>query len=166
MSGMEFAPGQLAEYPLELELPRPRLGAAVRLRAHLRGPWLDRQFASGVQSWASPSHAARALQLTNPRRRRFLARSLERLVEEAARPPLPARAASIRVCRSEVKEAREEVVAIVARLREPDPVDAHGIAALLELLRDGCGPVYVPLRPGALRSALQMVLDGLEPPGV
>jgi hypothetical protein len=165
MSGMDFAPGQLAEYPLDLRLPRHRLGAAVWLRAHLRGPWLDRQLASGVQSWASPNHAARALHLTNPRRRRSLARSLERLLEEAARPPLPTRTASIGVCRTQVREAREEVVAIVAKLRKPGPVDAHGIAALLELLRDGCSPLYVGPRPGALRSALQTVLDRLEPPG-
>jgi hypothetical protein len=63
-----------------------------------------------------------------------------------------------------VLQAHEEVVAIVARLRHPDPVDVHGVARLLELLRDGCGPVYVPIGPGALAAALRVVRDQLEPP--
>jgi hypothetical protein len=125
---------------------------------------MDRQLASGVPSWASPNHAAWALHLTSPGRRRSLARSLERLLEDAARPPVPTRATSIKPCGAQVIEAGDEVQAIVTRLRDPDPVDARGIAGLLELLRDGCGPVYVPLRPGALVSALRLLLDQLEPP--
>jgi len=77
----------------------------ARLLARLRAPWLDRQLAAGTVTWRSESHAARALQLSSDRRRRALARSLERLVTDAHQPPTPVKTAAILVCREQVLDA-------------------------------------------------------------
>lgn len=134
------------------------------LSARLRAPWLDRQLAAGVPSWHSRAHAARALQLTSDRNRRRLARFLERLVERAEERPAPFRSASVPPCRAQVREARPLMLAIALRLRTVAPVDARGIARLMDLLSDGGGPCYVPTHPHALSSALLTVDESLDVP--
>lgn len=129
----------------------------ARLTARVRGPWLDSQLAAGVPSWRSPSHAARALQLTGDRDRRALARSLERLLEAVERIPTPVRGGAIRPCRGQVLGALPEIMAISALLRSAEPIDARGVAMLRLVLSDGAGPCYVRSRPGALTEALQEV---------
>jgi hypothetical protein len=148
--------------------PWPNIGSAgrhpraARLLAHLRAPWLDRQLAAGVASWHSPTHAARALQLTSARNRTALARSLERLVEQAEEPPTPARSAVIEPCRPQVREARPIILTMAFRLRSRSPVAARGMARLKLLLSDGVGPCYAPSRPDALAIELQTVSQWLD----
>jgi hypothetical protein len=148
--------------------PWPNIGSAgrhpraARLLAHLRAPRLDRQLADGVAPWHSPTHAARALQLTGARTRRALARSLERLVEQAEEPPPPARSAVIEPCRPQVREARPIMLTMAFRLRAGTPVDARGVARLKLLLTDGLGPCYAPSRPDALLVELQSVSRWLD----
>jgi hypothetical protein len=148
--------------------PWPNIGSAgrhpraARLLAHLRAPWLDRQLAAGVASWHSPTHAARALQLTSARNRTALARSLERLVEQAEEPPRFARGAVIVPCRPQVREARPIILTMAFRLRSRSPVAAHGMARLKLLLSDGVGPCYAPSRPDALVIELQTVSQWLD----
>jgi hypothetical protein len=139
---------------------RPPLLASVSARLHAFR--IDDELAAGVASWRSPAHAARAVQLTTRGRRRSLAGSLERLVSDAERPPVLT--AAVRPCFSQVLDAKPTIVAVAARLRSPEPVDARGVARLLALLSDGAGPCYVPSRPGALTSALQTAIRWLEPP--
>jgi hypothetical protein len=150
--------------------PFPPAGLRVRgqrrpiawLLARLRAPWLDRQLAAGVVPWRSRVHAARALQLTSARSRRALARSMEMLVERAERPPTPFRGAAIPPCREQVREAWPLVLAIASRLRSGEPVNAHGVARLRELLSDGAGPCYLRATPDALTLALQSVCRVLD----
>ena len=137
--------------------PRPR---AVRLLAHLRALWLDRQLAAGVVPWHSKVHAVRSLQLTSDRSRRALARSLEHLIEHAemSRSQLGGGSAVVIPCREQVREARPVILATAARLRASAPVDARGMARLRLLLTDGTGPCYTPSgRPDALAVELQTV---------
>ena len=129
----------------------------ARLTARVRSPWLDPQLAAGVPPWRSPSHAARALQLTGDRDRGALARSLERLLAGADRIPTPFRGAAIRPCRGQVLGALAEIMAISALLRSAQPVDARGVAMLRAVLSDGGGPCYVRSDPAALSEALQEV---------
>jgi hypothetical protein len=131
--------------------------------AHLRAPWIDLQLAHGVAPWRSPTHAARALQLTTSRRRRGLAGGLERLVEDAEQPRGHFRYSGvIRPCREQVREALPVIFAIAARLRDGAPVDARGVARLRLVITDGAGPCYKPLHRNALKDALQAVSHRLD----
>jgi hypothetical protein len=147
-------------------LARPRLRQRrhrfARLAARVRSPRLDPQLAAGIPAWQSPSHAARALQLTSERHRRALARSLERLLEDTERTPTPFRGAVILPCREQVRDALPLILALAARLRDPAPVEVRGIAQLHTLLSDGAGPCYRRIRPGALTVALQAVSGHIE----
>ena len=137
---------------------------AVRLRARLHAPSLDRELASGIAPWRSPRHAARALQLTRERNRRGLARSLERLVENAQCARSQSRGAVVYPCREQVIEAMPALLTIAGRLRSSDPIDARGIARLNILLSDGSGPCYVRIRRNALTDALQEISQWLAVP--
>ncbi len=140
----------------------PSAGVGVRWRALrlakvtalLSAPRLDRQLASGVPSWRSSRLAARAVRLTSARQRAGLARSLEQLAEHAEQPA-NARTPAISPCREQVRDALPEIMAITARLRSAQPVDARGIAILRALLADGAGPCYQHSRQHALTEELQ-----------
>jgi hypothetical protein len=134
---------------------RPR--KVIALCALLRAPSLDRQLAAGVPTWRSPQHAARALQLTSARRRRAAARSLEELVERSEARMPRGRSAAIPPCREQVRDALGEIMAISARLRSAEPVDARGVAVLRALLADGGGPCFIRSRTDALTDALREV---------
>jgi hypothetical protein len=107
-------------------------------------------------------HAARARQLTNDRTRRTLARSLERLVEQAETPRPPFRTAVVQPCRPQVREARPLILTIAQRLRSNAPVGVCGVARLQALLSNGAGPCYAPSHPDALITELRAVADLLE----
>jgi hypothetical protein len=141
---------------------RPQL--AVRVRARLHAPSLDRELASGIAPWRSPLHAARALALTGERNRRGLARSLERLVEQAQHPRSQYRGAVVYPCREQVLDALPALLNVAGRLRSADPIDARGIARLKILLSDGSGPCYVRIRCSALTDALQEISQWLAVP--
>jgi hypothetical protein len=140
---------------------RPPLVAVV---ARLRSPWIDRRIAQGAPSWRSPTYAARSLQLTGLRYRRVLARSLERLIEDAERPR-DRFSAVVPPCREQVREAMPAMLALASRLRSSEPVDARGVAQLTSLLCDTAGPCYMRARPGALAVALEAIDRTLEVPG-
>jgi hypothetical protein len=137
---------------------------AARLNARLHAPSLDRELASGIAPWRSPLHAARALALTSDRTRRGLARSLERLVEQAQQPRNQQRGAVVYPCREQVIEAMPALLTIAGRLRSADPVDARGMARLNILISDGSGPCYVRIRRNALTDALQEISQWLAVP--
>jgi hypothetical protein len=136
----------------------------ARLRARLHAPALDRELASGTAPWRSPLHAARALALTSDRSRLGLARSLERLVEQAQCARSQSRGAVIYPCREQVMDALPAVLNIAGRLRCADPIDARGMARLKLLLSDGSGPCYVEIRRNALTNALQEISPWLAVP--
>ena len=132
------------------------------LLAHLRAARIDQQLAAGTESWHTPVHAARARQLTSERTRRSLARSLERLVEQAEEPPRLARAAIVFPNRARVREARPLMLTLAARLRDRAPVTPYAMAALRDLLTDGAGPVYTRGDPDALRRRLHAIETWLD----
>lgn len=128
-----------------------------RIVARLLAAWIDRELAEGATTWSTVAHAARAVQLTNPRSRRSLARSLEGLIDRAEEPPAPFRSAAIPPCREQVRHALPVILTLACRLRDRAPVDAHGIAQLRQLLSDGDGPCYTSIHPEALTVALEKV---------
>jgi hypothetical protein len=137
-------------------------GRLVKLTALLASSSLDPQLATGVESWRSPRHAARALQLTHTRRRWAAAKSLEGLVESAERQTPSGRTTVIPPCREQVRDALGEIMSISARLRDSAPIGARGVAALRGLLTDGNGPCYVRSHPAALTDALREVSRWLD----
>ena len=137
---------------------------AVRVRARLHAPSLDRELASGIAPWRSSLHAARALALTSDRNRRGLARSLERLVEQTQHPRSQYRGAAVYPCREQVIDALPALLTIAGRLRSADPIDARGVARLNILLSDGSGPCYVRIRRNALTDALREISQWLAVP--
>ena len=133
--------------------------------AHVRAPWIDAQLMSGVATWRSPAHAARALQLTGRRRRRTLAAGLDRLVADSARPPgNTSRQTVIEPCREQVLPALPLILAIAAKLRAEGPINARGVAGLRLVLTDGAGPCYARIHGGALQDALQLISTWLDVP--
>ena len=123
-------------------VPR-RPGRMARLRARLKGNALDRELASGIATWRSPAHAARALQLTGARHREAYAQGLERVLAQTERPRRPARMSSVVLAdRTSVILCAPVIWEIVAALRGSVPVSAEGMARLRVLLRDGAGPLY------------------------
>ena len=76
------------------------------LLARLAATHVDRRVANGVDPWHSPIYAARCRRLGGEKSRRTLARSLERLVEEADASPRPPTLSSVvRPSRARVHEA-------------------------------------------------------------
>jgi len=128
-----------------------------RIVARLLAAWIDRDLARETVSLSTVTHAARAGQWTSGRSRRSLARSLDLLVERAERAAPSHISAAILPCREQVRDALPEIMAISARLRTAEPVDARGIAMLRAVLGDGGGPCYVRSHPGALTGRLQEV---------
>ena len=153
----------VAPFPLARSSPRRPPRWLDRTAARLRGPRLDRQLADGVAPWRSPAHAARAVQVTSDRRRRALARALERLVAQSDQAPGPSLASAvIAPCRRHVRAALPEILDVCARLRSDVPVDPTGVVRLRDLLRDGAGPCYVWMHPDALTIELREVSRWLE----
>jgi hypothetical protein len=136
--------------------PRPA-SLLARLRAHR----IDRELAQGTEPWRSPVYAARSLQLTSPRNRRALAKSLDRLVRDADASRAGFANAAITPCREQVLRAIELIRSMAARLRSPEPLNVQGVARLNLLLSDGEGPCYRWLGRDSLLIALRDVSQWL-----
>jgi len=134
------------------------------LWARLHALWIDRDLRDGAPTWQSPTHAVRSLQLTSNRRRRRLARSLERLIGAAEQPRALFPGAVVPPRRDQVRKAKSVIREIVERLRSPGPVAARGMAMLCELLADGSGPCYARIRADALKCELLVVSEMLDVP--
>lgn len=149
--------------PLSERGARRPPGRLDRVAARVRGPWLDRQLARGIEPWRSPALAARALQLTGDRRRRALARSLERLVDRAQEPAAGIQiSAVVPPCREQVRAAIPMILEVSSRLRSRAPIDPRGVARLHALLCEGAGPCYVRTYRDALKDELDEVATWLE----
>jgi len=124
-------------------------------------PWLDRELAAGMQASLSEAHAARAEQLAGDDVRHAVARSLERLLARAEKPPSAARKATIPPCREQIAAAAPLIASTAARLRSREAMDPCAVARLKILVGDRRGPCYVSSSPDALAAALRAIS---EPP--
>jgi hypothetical protein len=131
--------------------------------ARLRASTLDRELARGVAPESAVGLAVRADQLVRPKTRRWLARSLQRILAEARRPtprPMPMLASPTR---ERILEAADAMAALIDKLLRPGPVSTRGVAQVCLLLSDGCGPLYAPLSGQQLRDRLIRLSRELEP---
>ena len=121
--------------------PLLRRRLALRLRVWLRRPALTEALAAGSDPDASPELIQVAHELVGAGTKRRLANAVDRVLRDAAEPPVPWRAA-VPLNRRGIMAARDELAALAERLRAPAPVPAHGMAFAERLLSDGSSPLY------------------------
>jgi hypothetical protein len=134
---------------------------SARLLATLHHGSLDRRIVSGDDAGGDATLDARRWQLTRRRSCERIAAQLEDFVLELERPQTP-HIATVPMCRSAVLAAREELLGVAARLREPRPAHPSGVVLLRRLLSDGAGPFYNPRSDRELWRQLRHVADALE----
>jgi hypothetical protein len=146
-------------------LPRHRQFGLVRLLACLRAclapSRLDRALAAGEAPSSYPALTYRATRLTSYNCRARLATRIDNVLVAAARPVDPCSVAAM-PDRMEVARARPLLIEARELLLAPVPIYCQGVAGLVELLRDGGGPIYAPLREGALTDALVRLIAALQ----
>jgi hypothetical protein len=126
-----------------------RLRPWDRIMARCLAARLDRELARGARPETNAGLAARAVRLTSMRCRRDLVRSLQRILAavlpaSSRRGPTArvARHPHIPVRRDRISRSASELAELAARLIQPGPVPARGVAMVCQLLTDGGGPLY------------------------
>lgn len=134
----------------------PSLMSRFRVAWHNR--MLDMRLAAGEPIAGDRDLTARAWQLTRPRVRDQLANMLMGAVRDGDE----LRTGSA-VNMQSVSAARSELVALAARLRDPRPVNARGVALTRELFVSGSSPLFASRGPSeALRRYLREALTALD----
>ncbi len=138
----------------------------LRIRDRITARWrqrrLDLELAAGAPPESAAPLALRARRLTQLSRRRSIADALRRIVREAHEG---ARLSYARItpCRGRVAAASDELSRLAARLAEPGPVAARGVAQASILLTDGTGPLYNPSSPENLQERAAGAAENLRP---
>jgi hypothetical protein len=131
------------------------------LRACLAPSRLDRALAAGEAPSRSPALAYRAARLTGHNCRARLATQIDKVLVAAVRPVDPCSVAAM-PDRMEVARARPLLIEVRELLLAPVPIYSQGVAGLVELLRDGGGPIYAAVREGVLTDALVRLIAALQ----
>jgi hypothetical protein len=135
---------------------------SLRIRTWWLRDELDDKLAHGADPMSDPLLGRRAAQLCSRPTRAALSSTLEGALRDARSTwsltaRLPLRRVSVREC-------ADDLLAVVQRLRDDEPIDVAGVAMVSRLVFDGTSPLYrdgtVTLRY-ALRSA-RMALDPIE----
>jgi hypothetical protein len=125
----------------------------VRLVAGLRCWSLDTRLAEGEPPESNRTLAARADVLVSPAMGGDLAQSLENVLSRARRPT-SRRGPQVLVNRHAIVRCQPEMQAVIDALRVSAPTPVRGYAAVIQLLRDGTGPLFNPRRATELADAL------------
>ncbi|MGD0453244.1 MAG: hypothetical protein ABSB69_06575 [Solirubrobacteraceae bacterium] len=134
----------------------------LRLRVYVARGALDRQIAAGRPHESTPALALRARQLTDPRTRQQIARSLRGIVDYADyRASHRVISASV-VEPAAVRRARHPILGLAERLEGTVPVNPAGVARAQVLLTDGLSPLYNRNCPRTATQAIYEVQDALE----
>jgi hypothetical protein len=113
---------------------------AVRIRTRLGRAELDKALAAGADPGGSAELGLRAKQLSSPAERARIANGLVEALGDARRKePTTLR---LRPQRAVVRDAADDILALVLRLRDDRPVGIAGVAAAARLLDDRSGPMY------------------------
>jgi hypothetical protein len=126
--------------PTASDPTRPSLGLRVRTRRQRNR--LDSELARGVDPTASAELALRAAQLRSASGRRELANALVKTVGDARGSNLGAFRMKTRRQHAAIREAADDVLALVVRLRDGEPIDVRGAAMTARLLNDGASPLH------------------------
>lgn len=134
---------------------------ALRVRVFVRRGVLDRLLAAGADPSWDPELGLRAAQVTAPRRRRALADSFARAVEDAHRPPRWTCAAPL--ARGAVRATSHELRALAIGLAQGAPPPPQAITLASQLMRDPGSPLYAPGDEHTLRDSVRLVCEVLRP---
>jgi hypothetical protein len=126
--------------PTASDPTRPSL--ALRVRTRRRRNQLDSELARGVDPTASAELGLRAAQLRSEVGRRKLANALVEALGDARGPNLGAFRMKTRRSHAAIREAADDVQALVRRLRASEPIDVRGAAMTARLLNDGASPLH------------------------
>jgi nucleotide-binding universal stress UspA family protein len=133
---------------------------AVRIRTRFGRAELDSELARGAERADSAELALRAEQLSSPAERARIANALVESLGDARRgEPMTLR---LRPQREVVRDATDDILALVLRLRDDRPVGIPGVAAAARLVDDRRSPMYrddAGDLHDAIRSA-QVAIDG------
>jgi hypothetical protein len=135
---------------------------SLKLRTWWQRDELDDRLAHGADPDTDPLLAQRADKLQTRSTRNHVAQSLEDAVNESRKAWSVSARLPLR--RVEIRHCADDIDALVARLRDGDPIDVQGAAMAARLVFDGTGPIYrngnISLRY-AVRSA-RLALDPVE----
>ena len=113
---------------------------AVRIRTRFGRAELDSELANGADAAGSTELTLRAEQLSSPAERARIANVLvETLGDARMGEPMTLR---VRPQRAAVRAAADEILALVLRLRDDQPVGIRGVAMVARLVDDRSGPLY------------------------
>jgi hypothetical protein len=116
-----------------------RPSRAVRLRARWRPNRLDGQLAHGTDPATSPELDLRAAQLRSRRERSRIANALIEILGDARKgAPVTIK---VRPQRAQIRAAADDLLELVARLRDDEPVSVRGAAMAARLLSDSTSPL-------------------------
>jgi hypothetical protein len=112
----------------------------LRMRVWWQWPVLTRELAEGGDPDARPELTVLARQLIGRPTQHRLADALERILATASRRSRPP--TKVPLNRHEIFSARDELAALVERLREGTPAPVRGLAMATLLVHDGASPLY------------------------
>ena len=155
-----FPVPQFDSHPSQTTATRPRL--AVRIRTWLTRSRLNEALAQGADPDISAALSVRATQLRSPAERSRVANALVEALGDARRgEPVTIRA---RPQRAEVRAAADDLLALVGRLRDDQPVGVRGMAMAAVLISASASPLH---RAGGqdLRHAIRAARFALDATG-
>jgi hypothetical protein len=133
---------------------------AVRIRTRFGRAGLDEALATGADPGGSAELALRAEQLSAPAERGRIANALVEAIGDARRgEPMTLRQ---QPQREVVRDAADDILALVLRLRDDRPVGIAGVAAAARLVDDRRGPMYRD-DAGDLHDAIRSAQLALDP---
>jgi hypothetical protein len=145
----------------------PAIGApmALRLKVFLTRGKLDRKLAVGGSYETTDALALRVRQLTDPSKRRQIARELRGVVEYVDNRKSGAVISSVVIEPAAVRAGRETILGLAERIEATEyPVSARGVVLARALLTDGSSPLYNPHSERTVSEAVFDVQDALGGP--
>ena len=121
---------------------RSRPSLAVRVRTRWRRDRLDEELARGADPAATVELGLRAAQLHSPAGRTRLANALVETLGDARGPNLGAFTTKARRRHAAIRECADDLMALILRLRDDQPISVRGAAMTARLLSDGASPLH------------------------
>ena len=121
---------------------RPRPTLAVRIQTRWRRNCLDEELANGADPATSAELSLRAVQLRSPAERGRLANALVETLGDARGPNLGTFTVKARRQHAAIREYADDLLALVLRLRDDQPVDVRGAAMAALLVHDRASSLH------------------------
>lgn len=132
---------------------RTRPSLAVRIRVRWRRNRLDDELVRGTDPSVSPELSLRVAQLRSPAERSRLANALVEALGDARGPNLGAFRVKTRRRHAAIRNYADDLLGLVLRLRDDQPIDVRGAAMTARLVNNGASPLHRESGPD-LRDAI------------